>query len=140
MRTYLIVAHRTLFDRELVEHVQTLDPGDSRLHLVVPVHHPHDHAWSDGEVAAAARGRLEEGLTMFRGMGFEVTGEVGDANPVYAAVTALRDSGLHADEIILSTLPSGLSRWLHFDSVTRLRREVAIPVTHVEAEHAPVRH
>ncbi len=136
MRTYLIVAHRTLLGAELVQHVEALGPGDSRLHLVVPVHHPNDHVWSDGEVEAEARVRLEEGLARFQGMGFEATGEVGDANPVYAATTAMRDSGLAFDEVIVSTLPSGLSRWLHVDAVSRLTREVALPVTHVEAVHA----
>jgi hypothetical protein len=134
MRTYLVVAHRTLVGPALVEHVRTLgSPGEVRLHLVVPVRHPTDHAWSDGEVEAVARARLEEGLAAFRGLGFEVTGEVGDANPVYAVTTALRGTSLPFDGIIVSTLHSSVSRWLHLDVVSRLRREVELPITHVEA-------
>jgi hypothetical protein len=134
MRTYLVVAHRTLVGPALVDHVRTLGPPDEvRLHLVVPVRHPTDHAWSDGEVEAAARARLDEGLAAFRALGFDVTGEVGDANPVYAVTTALRDASRPPDGVIVSTLSAGMSRWLHLDVVSRLRREIDLPVTHVES-------
>jgi hypothetical protein len=139
MRTYLLVAHRTLVGEALIDQVATLGPPEEcHLHLVVPVHHP-SGAWSDGEVEAAARLRLDEGEATFRSLGYEVTGEVGDANPVYAATTALRSLGGAVDGIVVSTLPRGVSKWLHLDVVSRLRREVEgrrIPVTHVAAVHA----
>ena len=133
MRTYLVVAHRTLIGQQLVDHVASLGPpGDVRLHLVVPVHHP-SGPWSDGVVVAAARARLDEGLAAFRGLGYEVTGEVGDANPVYAVTTVLRTIP-PVDGIVVSTLPRGVSRWLHLDVVHRLRREVdGVEVSHVES-------
>ena len=134
MRTYLVVAHRTLVGPELVAHVTALGPPEeTHLHLVVPVHHPFDHAWTDGAVEAATRIRLDQGLATFRELGFEVTGEVGDANPVYAVTTALRTAPFTCDGVVVSTLPSGVSRWLHVDAVSRIRREVDLPVTHVEA-------
>jgi hypothetical protein len=137
MRTYLVVAHRTLIGPTLVDHVRTLGPPDEcHLHLVVPVHHPTDHPWSDGEVETVARARLEEGLTAFRALGFEVSGEIGDANPVYAVTAALRKAAFRCDGVIVSTLPSGVSRWLHIDAVSRIRREVDLPVTHVESSEA----
>jgi hypothetical protein len=138
MRTYLVVAHRTLVGQGLIAHVGALgSPEELRLHLVVPVHHPVDHAWSDGEVEATAAARLAEGIEAFRAQGYQVTGEVGDANPVYAVTTALRDSVPDCEGVVISTLPSGLSRWLHVDAVHRIRREVNLPVIHVVArEHA----
>jgi hypothetical protein len=42
---------------------------------------------------------------------------------------ALRD--FPADEIVISTLPPGESRWLEHDVVERTRREVDLPMTHV---------
>jgi hypothetical protein len=36
-----------------------------------------------------------------------------------------------ADEIVISTLPPGESRWLEHDVVERTRREVDLPMTHV---------
>lgn len=150
MSTYLVVAHRTLVGQHLLDHVRSLsdgagtaDTGGSaqgtesgtpiRFHLVVPVTHPRDHAWTEGEVEGAARRRLDEGLAAFAAIGAEATGEVGDANPVYAATTALRTIP-PVDGIVVSTLPRGVSRWLHLDVVHRLRREVeGLEVTHVEA-------
>ena len=59
MQTYLVVAHRTLVGQHLLDHVRTISdaagPGQSRFYLVVPVRHPRDHAWTDGEVEATAR-------------------------------------------------------------------------------------
>jgi len=80
-----------------------------------------------------AKAKLEEGLAAFLALGFEVSGEVGDANPVYAVTTALRRASVLCDGVIVSTLPSGVSRWLHVDVVSRLRREIDLPVTHVES-------
>jgi hypothetical protein len=139
MRTYLVVAHRTLVGEHLLDHVRSLceaAASQSRFYLVVPVRHPRDHAWSEGEVEAVARSRLDEGLGAFRKLGIEATGEVGDANPVYAVSTALRNRPFGDDEwdgIIVSTLPPGVSHWLGLDVVSRIKREFDIPVTHLVA-------
>jgi len=140
MQTYLVVAHRTLVGQHLLDHVRTISdeagPGGCRFYLVVPVRHPRDHAWTDGEVEATARARLDEGLAAFRNVGVEATGEVGDANPVYAASTALRNRPFGDEDwdgIIVSTLPPGVSHWLGLDVVSRIKREFDIPVTHVVA-------
>jgi hypothetical protein len=105
----------------------------------VPVRHPRGHAWTDGEVDAAARKRLDEGLDAFRAAGIEVTGEVGDANPVYAAGVAMRARpDVTWAGIIVSTLPPGVSRWLGLDVVSRIEYEYELPVTHLVADAAPV--
>jgi hypothetical protein len=133
----MVVAHRTLVEDHLLDHVRGLcEAGDCRFHLVVPVTHPMG-AWSEGEIEAAAKARQEEGEAAFREIGAEVTGEVGDANPVYAVAAALRTK---PDEdwagIIVSTLPPGISRWLGLDAVSRIKREFDLPVTHLVAERA----
>ena len=43
----------------------------------------------------------------------------------------------HFDEVMLSTLPIGASRWLHLDLPTRVRRRYGVPVTHVVTELDP---
>jgi hypothetical protein len=139
MRTYLVVAHRTLVEDHLLDHVRTLCAGgECRFHLVVPVQHPRDHAWTDGEVEAAAQRRLDEGLAAFRAVGAEVTGEIGDANPVYAVNAALRGQPeTEWEGVIVSTLPPKLSRWLRLDVVSRLTYQLDLPVTHLVATRAP---
>ena len=134
MRRYLIVAHQTLGDAHLVEAVrERMAAGPCSLFLLVPVTHPPGHAWTDSEAEANARKALDEAVLRFHDMGVEVTGDIGDVNPVYAVDTLLRDDP-DFDEIVLSTLPPGPSRWLKWDVPTRMTKRFRIPVTHVLAE------
>jgi len=132
MPRYLVVAHRTLGGAALLEEVRRrLAAGDASFHLVVPVTHPSGHVWTEGEVQAEARAKLESGIASFHALGATaVTGEVGDVNPLHAVHVVLdRDDDF--DELIVSTLPAGPSRWLKLDVPSRLRKEMTIPVTHV---------
>ena len=63
-----------------------------------------------------ARLRLEYGLTTLRALGATVDGEVGDANPAKAITDVLKRKSF--DEVVLSTLPKGISRWLGQTSST----------------------
>ena len=58
---------------------------------------------------------------------------MGDADPVEAAADEwnLRPD---YDEVILSTLPAGISRWLKGDATNRLTKRLNLPVTQVVAE------
>jgi hypothetical protein len=64
-------------------------------------------------------------------MGADVEGEVGDQSPLTAIADAMR--ARRFDEIILSTLPQGISRWLAQDLPRRVRRITPVPVTHIVA-------
>ncbi|HVM55392.1 MAG TPA: hypothetical protein VM262_19565 [Acidimicrobiales bacterium] len=137
---YLVIANRTLCEQHLLDELhrrRAADPG-CRFHLVVPASHP-SGAFTDGECEAMAADRLADALDTLAAAGIAVTGEVGDANPVYAVGDViLRELG-RFDEIILSTLPVGISRWLAENMVRRLKRSTGLPVTHVIAEVASVR-
>ena len=142
MRRYLIVAHKTLGGDHLLDHVRSLRAeGPCRFLLLVPQEHPTDHPWTEGEVAATARRKLQEGLDRFHDEGIIADGEIGDANPVYAVSSVIRREGPGGfTEIILSTLPPGPSRWLRWDVPSRLRREhPELPITHLVAERVPTR-
>ena len=65
-----------------------------------------------------------------------MSGEIGSRDPIEAVQDALR--GHPCDEIILSTLPSGISRWLGQDVPTRLRGSVLVPVRVVTAARESV--
>lgn len=136
---YLVVANRTLCEQHLLDELhrrRTADPG-CRFHLVVPATHP-TGAFTDGECEAMAAARLADALDTLAAAGIAATGEVGDANPVYAVGDIiLREIG-RFDEIILSTLPVGISRWLAENMVRRLKRSTGLPVTHVIAEVSSV--
>jgi hypothetical protein len=74
-----------------------------------------------------ARQRVEFGIEQLQKLGAEVDGEVGNANPAKAVEDAL--SRPKYDEIILSTLPSAVRRWLSQDLPHRVRRMFKGPVT-----------
>jgi nucleotide-binding universal stress UspA family protein len=129
MHTYLIVANQTLASRALADAIRTrVDSGPAAFHVVVPATPiPHRLTWDEGESVAAAQERLDAILARLHGLGAGATGEIGAPDPVSAALDALRD---HEDveEVILSTLPAGISRWLGQDVPSRLRSATTVPV------------
>ena len=74
-----------------------------------------------------ARSRLEFGLDILRKLGAHVDGEVGDANPARAIAEVLQRR--QYDEVALSTLPKGVSRWLGLDIPHQVQRRFHVPVT-----------
>ncbi len=89
----------------------------------------------EAEVAEArerARLRLEQMIDKIRSAGGRAEGEVGDDDPVEATRAVLERQGTF-DEIIVSTLPAGLSRWVKMDVPHRIARLTDLPATTIEA-------
>jgi hypothetical protein len=86
----------------------------------------------------AAKAKLAEALRQLRAAGIEVDGQVGNADPM-VAVTETWDPKAY-DEIIVSTLPMRMSKWLHTGLPERIGKLTGAPVTHVvsEPEKPPV--
>jgi hypothetical protein len=133
MHACLIVANQSLASPALADAVaERVAAGAVRFHVVVPATPvSRGLTWDEGEAVAAARGRLDEALERLRELGSPASGEVGSPDPVAAALDAMRSAAF--DEVILSTLPQGISRWLGQDVPSRLRRAVEVPVTVVIA-------
>jgi hypothetical protein len=93
-----------------------------------PLGPPEDHREGPVEIAQF---RLDRELERLRGEGVRATGSVGAANPVEAVKKLLAEHKV--DEIIVSTLPVGPSRWLRMDLLSRVRRTAGVPVVHVLA-------
>jgi GABA permease len=136
MRRYLVVANRTLGGEHLLDAVrQRMADGPCSFHIVVPASHP-SSAWTEGEVVAMAQKRLDDALARFTELGATATGEVGDASPVRAIGDVLLREPI--DEVLLSTLPPGASRWVRQDVVHRVQRNYDVPVTHIVADRETV--
>lgn len=130
----LLVAHRTAANEALLEAVRArARQGPATFHLVVPAH-PHGlHKVVDpqeGDEGEAERALAEALPRLSDAAGAEVTGHVGDHEPLMAIEDAI--NGAAYDEIVISTLPRRLSRWLRLDLVSKARG-TGLPVTHVEA-------
>ena len=80
----------------------------------------------------AARTRLDEVVAMLETEGLEVVGRVGDHDPL-VAFDELWDPQTY-DEVMVSTLPTGSSRWLALDLPHRLEKMSGVQVKHVVAQ------
>jgi hypothetical protein len=142
MATILIVANQTLPSVALaVEVARRIESGSTTFHVVVPATPPPtgggEFTWDEDAARAEAGTRLEAFLGGLRAQGATAEGEIGDRDPVAAARDASRDRDI--GEVILSTLPAGISRWLRQDVPSRLRGAVTVPVTVVEEQAAAAR-
>jgi len=131
VRRILVVANRTLGERSLLDELHRRErEGRVTFHLLVPASHPNG-MWSDQSAREEAQVRLDQLTQRLDSDGIVATGEVVDANPVYGVGDVLRREAF--DEIIVSTLPHGVSAWLANNVVRRLRT-FELPVTHVVAQ------
>jgi len=130
----LVVAHQTAATPGLLDAVRARAArGPARFHLVVPQQAHGIHKLVDPEDTGVdeAQRVLEVALPrLSQEAGHEVTGSVGDAEPLSAIQDAVNLGNF--DEIIISTLPLGISRWLKLDLVSKARG-LGLPVTHVAA-------
>jgi hypothetical protein len=131
VRRYLVVGNQTLRSARLLREMRSCaSRGPTQFHLIVPRDKPHGHASStENEARTRSHARLDAALVDFSAAALAVDGEMGDHNVLDAVHDALERDDY--DEIILSTLPPGLSRWIHADLAHRLRRRFALPVRHV---------
>ena len=130
----LVVAHQTAATAPLLEAVrERAQRGPAKFHLVVP-RQPHGLAKVlDPEEYGEEEARrvLDDALPkLSAATGGEVTGNIGDAEPLAAIQDAINLGGY--EEIIISTLPLGVSRWLRLDLISKARG-LGLPVTHVLA-------
>jgi nucleotide-binding universal stress UspA family protein len=154
----LVVANQTLGGPDLDESIrERIARGTDEFHVVVPMTAvQHEAGWSGGflyaegvpveAIEAAARqheadvedsrrraeDRLGQMVERIRAAGGHADGEVGASDPLDATRDALERDG-HIEEIIVSTLPSRLSRWLRMDVPSRVARLSDVPVTTIEA-------
>ena len=130
----LVVAHQTAATPGLLDAVrERAGRGPATFHLVVPQQAHGMHKVVDPQDAGVdeAQRVLEVALPkLSEAAGAEVTGSVGDAEPLMAIQDAVNLGDY--DEIIVSTLPLGISRWLKLDLVSKARG-LGLPVTHVAA-------
>lgn len=139
MRRYLVVAHQTLDSPQLLDVIRDrMSLGPSTFHLLVPEDHRGGFLWDEGQVRVEANQAMEAARLRFLAMGVPVIGEVGHTNPVHAVDHVLRrEPDGHFDEIIISTLPTRISRWVGMDAPARIERHTSIPVTHVAEAPVP---
>ena len=153
-KQYLVVANQTLGGQKLIDAIcDRMARGPAEFRVLVPAT-PATHlidafgALSGGfpfdasglpppdleareQGIAAAKENLDDELRRLREVGAIADGAVGDPNPLTAIQKAVAERQF--DEIILSTLAPGISRWLALDLPHRVRRKVDVPLTVITA-------
>jgi hypothetical protein len=128
----LVVATRTAACSELVDVLTDRAVQEhAAFNLLVPAT-PYGWAWladmysggvdAERYLAAAVKRYGEAGIELG-------SAQLGDPDPVAAVMDALHHA--HYDEIVVSTLPRHLSKWLRLSLPHRLRAVTGLAVTHV---------
>jgi hypothetical protein len=115
----LVVANVTATSDELLTALRERESkGACRFTLLMP------------REGGGAQERLAQALEAMRAAGLErVDGRVGDPDPIVATMELWDPREF--DEIVVSTLPTGSSRWLGLDLPHRLEKLTAVTVHHV---------
>jgi hypothetical protein len=150
---YLVVANQTLGDQKLLDVINDrMARGLAEFWILVPAT-PATHLNADfgalsgafpidagvlptaadvrDEGLAVAKSNLDKELRRLREIGATADGAVCDPDPMKAIEKTLAQQQF--DEIILSTLPPGASRWLALDLPHRVRRRTDVPLTVLSA-------
>jgi hypothetical protein len=133
----LVVAHKTAATQPLLDAVRARSQqGPCAFTLLVPnaAHGLHRVVDPEDQVADEAKAVIAHAIPLLEeAAGAHVEGIVGAPDPVVAAHDAINLRGF--DEIIVSTLPKTLSRWLKLDLPSKLSA-TGLPVMTVTAEEA----
>jgi hypothetical protein len=151
MRQYLVVANQTLQAAELRDELsKRIGAGPCSFFVIVPDTKaaqydpvaaggvlPQPGMWwwatfyarpaTDEEATAQARQRLSVMLDGLAALGAPVAGDLGSSDPLEAIEKVCVDRQF--DEIILTTLPQHVSRWLRGDLPRQAERRFRLPVT-----------
>jgi hypothetical protein len=133
----LVVANRTAESQELLDALRARAvQGDCEFTLLVPAT-PHGIAWAADMFAGADEAEVHRQafLDELRAEGLDVKdAKVGDADPLAAVSDECNFSDY--DELIVSTLPLHVSKWLRVDFPRKAHAATGLPVTHVVAREA----
>jgi hypothetical protein len=133
----LVVANRTAESPELLDALKERSAGsECEFTLLVPAT-PHGVAWAADMFAGQeeAEGHRQAFVEELRQEGIPLKdAKVGDADPL-AAVQDECNMGEY-DEVIVSTLPLHVSKWLRIDLPRKARAATGLPVTHVIGSEA----
>lgn len=141
MQDVLVVANQTAESEELLTALrERAEQGDCAFTVLIPAT-PHGISWAANMYADAGAAEAETHrdamVERLRSAGIEVKDAiVGDPDPL-AAIEDACNLGSY-DELIVSTLPHRVSRWLHLDLPRKAGHATGLPVTTVEAQKSEV--
>jgi hypothetical protein len=137
MARYLVVAHQTVTNPELLKQVEAVQQQDEEAEFVLlvpatPVRHLFRRG-DEHDAEVAARKLADRAREMFARKGVELSdARVGAQSPVDAIDDEVQAHPGYAG-FIISTLPQEHSRWLRMDLPRTVEGKYGLPVHHVVA-------
>jgi hypothetical protein len=122
----LVVANQTVLGEPLLAKIRVRAAKSPASFLIIS---PQGDA--EGSYEAAEK-RLLRAVTLLRGEGLDVHGQISHPDPYAAVMQTLEDE--RVNEIIVSTFPGARSGWLRRDLLGRLQADTKLPVEHVEVD------
>jgi hypothetical protein len=132
MARILVVANKTAESPDLLEALKAKGTEHEYV-LVVPASGGVLEKAADPDAAREhTEPHLDAALEKMRAEGLKIEGTIGDSDPTAAVQDACNFSSF--DEIIISTLPLRVSKWMKLDLPSKAERATGLPVTHVETK------
>jgi hypothetical protein len=120
----LVVANQTVLEEPLLEAIRTRAKKSPASFLIISPQGEGEGSYQEAEK------RLLRAVTLLRGEGLDVHGQISHPDPYAAVMQTIDDE--RVDEIIVSTFPEARSGWLRRDLIQRLRASTKLPIEHVE--------
>jgi len=122
----LVVANQTVLGEPLLAKIRKRAAESPAGFLIISPQGDSEGSYEDAEK------RLLRAVTLLRGEGLDVHGQISHPDPYSAVLQTLGDE--RVNEVIVSTFPGERSGWLRRDLVERLRTDTKLPVDHVEVD------
>ena len=122
----LVVANQTVLGAPLLDKIRERAQKAPASFLIIS-----PQGESEGSYEAAER-RLLRAVSLLRGEGLDVHGQISHPDPFSAVMQTMEDE--RVDELIVSTFPDARSGWLRRNLLERLRDETNLPIEHVTVD------
>jgi hypothetical protein len=122
----LVVANQTVLGAPLLDKIRERAQKSPASFLIVS-----PQGESEGSYESAER-RLLRAVSLLRGEGLDVHGQISHPDPFSAVMQTMEDE--RVDELIVSTFPDARSGWLRRNLLERLRDETKLPIEHVTVD------
>jgi hypothetical protein len=138
MARYLVVAHETVTNPELLDQVKAVREQDREAEFVLlvpatPVRHLLRRS-TEHDAESVARKLADRARAMFAKKGVQLSdARVGAHSPMDAVDDEMKANPGYAG-FIISTLPKETSRWLRMNLPSTVESKYGLPVYHVVAE------
>ena len=122
----LVVANQTVLGAPLLDKIrERAQKGPVSFLIISP------QGESEGSYEGAER-RLLRAVSLLRGEGLDVHGQISHPDPFSAIMQTIEDE--RVDELIVSTFPDARSGWMRRNLLERLRDETKLPIEHVTVD------